>query len=46
MPLGGDEMHSGYKGYGLALAIDVLTGVLAGEFVLYLEMVGVVVLFS
>jgi LDH2 family malate/lactate/ureidoglycolate dehydrogenase len=29
-PLGGGEETAGYKGYGLALAVDVLTGVLAG----------------
>jgi L-2-hydroxycarboxylate dehydrogenase (NAD+) len=29
-PLGGDEITAGYKGYGLALAIDMLTGVLGG----------------
>ena len=30
LPLGGDEANAGYKGYGLALAVDMLTGVLAG----------------
>jgi len=30
MPLGGGEATAGYKGYGLALAVDLLTGVLAG----------------
>ncbi len=30
-PLGGDETHGGYKGYGLALAVDLLTGVLSGS---------------
>ena len=29
-PLGGEEATGGYKGYGLALAVDLLTGVLAG----------------
>ena len=29
-PLGGDEASAGYKGYGLALVVDLLTGVLAG----------------
>jgi LDH2 family malate/lactate/ureidoglycolate dehydrogenase len=29
LPLGGLEHTGGYKGYGLALAVDVLTGVLA-----------------
>src|SRR5436853_6516157 len=31
LPLGGaGEEHSGHKGYGLALMVDVLTGVLSG----------------
>ncbi len=30
MPLGGTEEGGGYKGYGLALMVDVLTGVLGG----------------
>jgi LDH2 family malate/lactate/ureidoglycolate dehydrogenase len=29
-PLGGTEETAGYKGYGLALLVDILTGVLAG----------------
>ncbi len=29
-PLGGEEDTAGYKGYGLAMMVDVLTGVLAG----------------
>jgi LDH2 family malate/lactate/ureidoglycolate dehydrogenase len=29
-PLGGTEQMGGHKGYGLALAVDLLTGVLAG----------------
>jgi LDH2 family malate/lactate/ureidoglycolate dehydrogenase len=29
-PLGGTEENAGYKGYGLALLVEVLTGVLAG----------------
>ena len=29
-PLGGEESTAGYKGYGLGLAVDMLTGVLAG----------------
>ena len=29
-PLGGEEGTAGYKGYGLSLAVDLLTGVLAG----------------
>jgi len=29
-PLGGEEATGGYKGYGLSLAVDLLTGVLAG----------------
>lgn len=30
LPLGGEEASAGYKGYGLAMMVDVLTGVLAG----------------
>jgi len=30
-PLGGEESTGGHKGYGLALAVDLLTGVLAGS---------------
>lgn len=31
MPLGGEgELFSGYKGYGLAVLVDILTGVLSG----------------
>ena len=30
LPLGGLEDTGGYKGYGLALAVDLLTGVLGG----------------
>ena len=30
LPLGGTEATAGYKGYGLAMMVDVLTGVLAG----------------
>ena len=30
LPLGGAEATAGYKGYGLAMMVDVLTGVLAG----------------
>jgi len=29
-PLGGEEVSGGHKGYGLSLAVDLLTGVLAG----------------
>jgi LDH2 family malate/lactate/ureidoglycolate dehydrogenase len=29
-PLGGEETTGGHKGYGLSLAVDLLTGVLAG----------------
>ena len=31
LPLGGLEETAGYKGYGLALAVDLLSGVLAGS---------------
>lgn len=30
MPLGGSEESGGYKGYGLTLLVDILTGVLGG----------------
>ena len=30
MPLGGAEATSGYKGYGLALMVELFCGVLAG----------------
>ncbi len=30
-PLGGGEATAGYKGYGLGLAVDLLTGVLSGS---------------
>lgn len=30
MPLGGEERNSGYKGYGLALMVEVLCGILSG----------------
>ncbi len=30
LPLGGTEATAGYKGYGLAMMVDILTGVLAG----------------
>jgi LDH2 family malate/lactate/ureidoglycolate dehydrogenase len=30
MPLGGTEESGGYKGYGLSLLVDILTGVLSG----------------
>lgn len=29
-PLGGSEITSGFKGYGLAVMVDILCGVLAG----------------
>lgn len=31
MPLGGQEITSGYKGYGLSLMVDTLCGVLSGS---------------
>lgn len=31
MPLGGEEQNSGYKGYGLALMVETLCGVLSGS---------------
>ena len=30
MPLGGEEMNSGYKGYGLGMVVELLTGIMAG----------------
>lgn len=30
LPLGGDDLHSGYKGYGLSMMVDLLCGVLSG----------------
>lgn len=31
MPLGGSELSSGYKGYGLGAAVEVLCGIMAGS---------------
>lgn len=31
MPLGGEERHSGYKGYGLATMVEVLCGIISGS---------------
>jgi len=31
VPLGGDELHSSYKGYGLAAVVDILSGILSGS---------------
>lgn len=31
MPLGGTEQNSGYKGYGLALMVEILCGILSGS---------------
>ncbi|CAG0916040.1 unnamed protein product [Notodromas monacha] len=31
LPLGGDELHSGYKGYGLGLMVDLFCGILGGS---------------
>lgn len=31
LPLGGEELNSGYKGYGLATMVEVLCGVLSGS---------------
>lgn len=35
MPLGGDEVHSGYKGYGLSMVVDLLGAVLAGKVIYF-----------
>lgn len=29
-PLGGDETHSGFKGYGLGMMVEILCGILGG----------------
>jgi hypothetical protein len=31
MPLGGSELHSGYKGYGLAMLVEIFCGMLGGS---------------
>lgn len=31
MPLGGPEVNSGYKGYGLGMFVEVFSGLLAGK---------------
>ncbi len=31
LPLGGSETNSGYKGYGLGMAVELLCGVLGGS---------------
>nr|CAI5831107.1 unnamed protein product [Callosobruchus analis] len=31
MPLGGTELHSGYKGFGLGMLVEILSGLLAGS---------------
>lgn len=30
LPLGGTELHGGYKGFGLGMMVEILTGVMAG----------------
>ena len=30
MPLGGTELHSGYKGYGLGMLVEVFCGIMSG----------------
>ena len=32
MPLGGSELNSGYKGFGLAAMVEILCGISAGKF--------------
>lgn len=34
MPLGGTELHSGYKGYGLGMLVEVFCGIMSGELTL------------
>lgn len=31
MPLGGTEEHSGYKGYGLGMLVEIFCGLLSGK---------------
>ena len=31
LPLGGEELNSGYKGYGLGMFVEIITGVLSGS---------------
>ncbi len=31
LPLGGQETNSGYKGYGLGMAVELLCGLMAGS---------------
>ena len=31
MPLGGEEINSGYKGYGLAMMVELLCGLMSGS---------------
>lgn len=31
MPLGGPELHSGYKGYGLGMLVEILCGIMSGN---------------
>ena len=31
MPLGGEEINSGYKGYGLGMLVDILCGLMSGS---------------
>lgn len=30
MPLGGEEINSGFKGYGLAMLVEIFSGILGG----------------
>lgn len=34
MPLGGAELHSGYKGYGLGMLVEVFCGIMSGKLTL------------
>lgn len=35
MPLGGTELHSGYKGTGLGMMVEILCGILSGKCKIY-----------
>lgn len=37
MPLGGEERNSGYKGYGLAMMVEIFCGLLSGQTQTYLH---------
>lgn len=32
MPLGGVELHSGYKGFGLGMMVEIFCGIMTGKY--------------